>query len=126
MLSITGYLRNCPLGKDSMLRITLLDGLEQVTLKLEGSLVGIWVKETETAWRSAKSASAGRPLVLDLKAVNRVDQAGVYLLALLRQRGVRLVASGTAMAEIVRTIEKEWPRNEGESINGKATERKKT
>ena len=108
-----------------MLRITLLDGLEQVTLKLEGSLVGVWVKETEAAWRSAKAAAAGRPLVADLKAVSRVDQAGVYLLALLRQRGVLLVASGTAMAEIVRTIEKEWPRNEGESINGKATERKR-
>jgi hypothetical protein len=51
--------------------------------------------------------------------VNRFDQAGVYLLTLLRQRGVRLVASGTAMAEIVRTIEKEWPCNEGGSINGR-------
>lgn len=108
-----------------MLRITLLDELAQVTLKLEGNLVGVWVKETEAAWRSAKAAAAGRPLIADLKAVNRVDQAGVYLLALLRQRGVRLVAFGTAMAEIVRTIEKEWPRTEGESINGKATERKK-
>jgi anti-anti-sigma regulatory factor len=105
-----------------MLRITLLDGLEQVTLKLEGSLVGVWVKETEAAWRSAKAAVAGRSLVVDLRAVNHVDQAGVYLLALLRQRGVRLVASGTAMAAIVRTIEKDWARNEGDSINGKATE----
>jgi ABC-type transporter Mla MlaB component len=105
-----------------MLRITLLNGLEQVTLKLEGSIVGMWVKETESAWRSAKTATAGRPLVLDLKAVNRVDQAGVYLLALLHLRGVWLVACGTAMAEIVRTIEKEWPRNEGGSINGRATE----
>jgi ABC-type transporter Mla MlaB component len=109
-----------------MLRITLLDGLEQVTLKLEGSLVGIWVRETEVAWRSAKSATAGRPFVVDLRAVNRVDQAGVYLLALLRHHGIRLVASGTAMPEIVRTIETEWPRNEAECINGKASERKKT
>lgn len=109
-----------------MLRITLLDGLEHVTLKLEGSLAGVWVKETEAAWRSAKSGASGRRLVVDLRAVSRVDQAGVYLLALLRERGVRLVASGTAMAETVRTIEKEWPRNTGESINGKATEQKKT
>jgi len=33
-----------------MLKITLVEGLEQVTLKLEGSLVGVWVKETEAAW----------------------------------------------------------------------------
>lgn len=103
----------------TMLRITLLDGLEQVTLKREGSLVGVWVKETEAARRPAKAATAGRSLVVDSRAVNRVDQTGVYLLALLRQRGLRLVASGTAMAEIVRTIEKEWPWNEGETINGK-------
>lgn len=70
-----------------MLRITLLDGLKQVTLKLEGSLVGAWVKETEAAWRSAKAATAGRPLVVDLK-VNRVDQAGIYLLTLLRETRV--------------------------------------
>jgi hypothetical protein len=52
-----------PCSDETMLRITLLDGLEQVTLKLEGSLVGVWVKETEAAWRSAKAATAGRPLV---------------------------------------------------------------
>jgi anti-anti-sigma regulatory factor len=105
-----------------MLRITLLDGSEQVTLKLEGSLVGVWVKETEAVWRSAKATTAERPLVVDLRAVDRVDQAGVYLLALLRERGVRLVASGTAVAETMRTIAKDWARNEGDSTNGKATE----
>lgn len=99
-----------------MLRITLLDALEEVTLKLEGSLVGIWVKETETAWCSAQSALAARPLVVDMKAVDRVDQAGVYLLSLLRLKGARLVASGAAMTELVRSIETEWSRNEGKCI----------
>jgi hypothetical protein len=50
-----------------MLRITLLDGLEQVTLKREGRLVGIWVKETEAlaigkvgySWASACRGSEG-------------------------------------------------------------------
>lgn len=100
-----------------MLRITLLDEPEQVTLKLEGCLIGAWVKETETAWRSAQLASAGRPLVLDMRAVDRVDQAGFYLLALLRLEGMRLVASGAAMTELVRSIEKDWPRNESERIH---------
>jgi anti-anti-sigma regulatory factor len=77
-----------------MLRITLLDALDEVTLKLEGNLAGLWVKETETAWRSAQSTLIGRALVVDIKAVDRIDQAGFYLLALLRLKGVRLVASG--------------------------------
>jgi hypothetical protein len=51
-----------------MLRITLLDGLEQVTLKLEGSLVGIWVKRDGSclaigkvgySWASACRGSEG-------------------------------------------------------------------
>ena len=99
-----------------MLRITLLDSLEEVTLKLEGSLAGLWVKETETAWRSAKSALAGRPLVVDMKAVDRVDQAGVYLLALLHQQGAQLVASGAAMTELVRSIEPDWSWSMSESV----------
>lgn len=97
-----------------MLRITHLDALEEVTLKLEGSLVGIWVKEMEAVWCSAQSTLAGRPLVVDMKAVDRVDQAGVYLLSLLRLKGVRLVASGAAMTELVRSIEREWSRIKGE------------
>lgn len=95
-----------------MLRITLLDEPEEFTLKLEGSLIGLWVNETETAWRSARSAVVGRPLVVDIKAVDRVDQAGVYLLALLHLEGMRLVASGAAMTELVRSIEKEWSLNQ--------------
>jgi ABC-type transporter Mla MlaB component len=105
------------LGKNAMLRITLLDALEEVTLVLEGSLVGLWVTETETAWRSTQSALAGRPLVVDLKAVDRIDQAGVYLLSLLRLKGARLVASGAAMTELVRNIEKEWSRSENKRIH---------
>jgi len=93
-----------------MLRITLLDELQQVTLKLEGCLAGFWVKETETAWRSAQSGLERRPLVVDMKAVDRVDQAGAYLLALLYQQGVRFIASGTAMTELVRSIAEEWPQ----------------
>jgi ABC-type transporter Mla MlaB component len=78
-----------------MLRITLHDELDRVTLKLEGNLVRIWVSELETAWRSAASGLAGRSLHLDMRAVDHVDQAGVFLLALLRQRGVQLTVSGT-------------------------------
>jgi hypothetical protein len=62
---------------------------------------------------------------MEFKAVNRVDQAGVYLLALPRQRGVRLVASGTAMAEIVRTIEKEWPGTRNPSTEKQRNGRKR-
>ena len=37
-----------------MLRITVQDEPDQVTLKLEGNLDGIWVTELEDSWRTAQ------------------------------------------------------------------------
>ena len=87
-----------------MLRIWHQDELNRVTLKLEGSLAGIWVTELEGICRYAASQMEGRTLYLVMGDVERVDRAGAYLLALLHNRGVRLVASGTAMTELVRNI----------------------
>ena len=96
-----------------MLRITSLDELDRVTLKLEGSLAGIWVAELEGTWRGIYSQLEGRPLYLNMNRVEHVDRAGAYLLALLRQRGAQLVTSGTLMTELVRSIEEDWPCIEG-------------
>ncbi len=92
-----------------MLRITVQDEPDQVTLKLEGNLDGIWVAELEDSWRAANSKFADRSLRLDLTAVDRVDSAGNYLLALLRRSGVQLIASGVAMTELVRSVARDWP-----------------
>jgi len=94
-----------------MLRISVEDEPRQVTLKLEGKLVGAWVKELEDAWREADAGRHGRPLFLDCSAVEHVDQAGEYLLALVARRGVRLIASGVAMRELCRKIDAGWPHS---------------
>jgi ABC-type transporter Mla MlaB component len=91
-----------------MLRITVQDTPKQVTLKLEGSLTGSWVMELEDCWRAASSNLTSRVLCLDLNAVDNVDNAGRYLLALLHERGVRLMASGLVMTELVASIHEEW------------------
>jgi ABC-type transporter Mla MlaB component len=93
----------------AMLRISAEAGLQRVTLRLEGRLTGIWVKELEDAWREAESTRNGRPLFLDCSAVDHVDQAGEYLLALAAWRGVQLTASGIAMRELCRKIAAGWP-----------------
>jgi ABC-type transporter Mla MlaB component len=92
-----------------MLRITLQEEPDRITLRLEGTLDGIWVTELEDSWRAAESTFNGRSFRLDLTAVDRVDRAGNYLLALLRRSGVELIASGVAMTERVRTIARDWP-----------------
>ena len=91
-----------------MLRITVHDTPQQVTLKLEGRLTGSWIMELEDSWRSASLNLAGRLLFLDLTEVDSVDSAGTYLLALLHNRGVQLIASGLVMTELVAGIEEQW------------------
>ena len=58
------------------------------------------------------SIGGDRRLYLDLTAVGHVDRAGKYLLALLRCSGTDLIASGTLMTELVRTIAGDWPVKE--------------
>jgi len=94
-----------------MLRITVKPELDVIRVKLEGELAGTWVSELEDSWRAAHSIRGDRPLHLDLTAVNHVDGAGKYLLALLRCSGAHLIASGTLMTELVRTIAGDWPVN---------------
>jgi anti-anti-sigma regulatory factor len=93
-----------------MLRITVHDTPKQVTLKLEGSLTGIWVMELEDSWRDASSTAGSRRLCLDLTSVDSVDNAGKYLLALLHDRGVELIASGLVMTDLVASIDEGWRR----------------
>jgi anti-anti-sigma regulatory factor len=93
----------------AMLRITVEEEPRQITLRLEGRLAGAWVKELEDAWREVDSQRNARFLLLDFSAVDHVDQAGEYLLALMARRGVQLVASGVAMSELSRKIAAGWP-----------------
>jgi ABC-type transporter Mla MlaB component len=92
-----------------MLKITTQDESYQVTLRLEGSVAGTWVTELEDSWRAVSPTLDGRPLCVHLTEVGHVDNAGRYLLALLRYRGVLLAADGIVMTELVRTIEEDWP-----------------
>jgi ABC-type transporter Mla MlaB component len=85
------------------------DQPEQVTLKLEGQLIGAWVAEVENAWRTANSILVGRSLYLDLNSVDHVDGAGKYLLALIARSGTQLMASGPEMKDLLQAIAKEWP-----------------
>lgn len=95
-----------------MLRITVQPSPVQVRLKLEGNLRGAWVRELEDCWRSENSRLSGRPLCLDLTAVERVDTAGRYLLALIYRNGAELIASGMVMTEFIRSLEGDWPLTE--------------
>jgi ABC-type transporter Mla MlaB component len=102
-----------------MLKISIQDEPNLVTMKLEGSLAGTWVIELEDSWRAVSPKLADRQLRLHLAEVQRVDTAGRYLLALLRDRGAHLTAEGVVMVEVVRTIAHDWPSSPAQAQDGR-------
>jgi hypothetical protein len=70
-------------------------------LKLEGKLVGAWVRELERVWQSA---SAQERILVDLCSVSFVDDLGKELLSQMYRRGARLVAGTPLMKQIVEEI----------------------
>jgi hypothetical protein len=87
-----------------MLRITPQPAGTDYVLKLEGALIGPWVSEAAITWIDIATAQPGRRILIDLTDVNRVDQRGRELMALMYCAGVRFVAQGFVMPEIVREI----------------------
>jgi anti-anti-sigma regulatory factor len=84
-----------------MLKITVHDDTGQLCLELEGRLAGAWVYELEHCWRTAQASHPNRRFAVDLTSVTFIDQAGRYLLQLMRHDGVSFVASGLMIQDIL-------------------------
>lgn len=63
------------------LKITIQDGAESVTLKIEGRVVGPTVRELNGAWQDLAPSLASRKLSVDLRGVTFIDAAGRNVLA---------------------------------------------
>jgi hypothetical protein len=95
-----------------MLKITMHDAAGPLRLELEGRLAGAWVCELEHCWHTAKASHPNRKCSVDLTSVTFIDQAGRYLLQLMHRDGVRLVAPGLMLQDILdhTTGTTEWGR----------------
>ena len=76
-----------------MLKITASQNLETRTFKLEGRLVGLWVKELERCWHEAASGTRADSIRVELVAVTFVDIAGRELLRLMIRHGAQVVGA---------------------------------
>jgi anti-anti-sigma regulatory factor len=82
-----------------VLRITRLSRKgRDLTIKLEGAIVGAWVGAT----RDACATRGRRPRRLDLAAVTYVDAAGLQLLRDLLAEGVKIDACSSFVGELLR------------------------
>src|SRR5262245_47113957 len=85
-----------------MLRITVHERPESLTLQLEGKLAGPWVREVEACWRRALLTSQpGAVLRFDLTGLTAIDAAGKALLAAAHGHGAEFVASGCLTRAVV-------------------------
>lgn len=94
-----------------MLKITVHLDATNVVFQLEGKLAGAWVMELEQQWRETTSKAACKTVQFDLDNVQHVDNAGKYLLALLRYQRVQLTGRGLEIGELLQSICAEWPVN---------------
>jgi anti-anti-sigma regulatory factor len=88
-----------------MLRITEERVPGRLVLKLEGRFLGDWVPEVDACWHAA--TAAGQPpssIWVDLTDVCLVDVAGQQLLAKMHRAGVKFVARGCLIPELVREL----------------------
>jgi hypothetical protein len=86
-----------------MLRITAQSADDELFVKLEGCLAGPWVRELDTCWR--EMAGPHDRVRVDLRDVCHVDNAGRELLAVMFRAGVRFMARGCDLPELLREIE---------------------
>ena len=85
-----------------MLKITQHEAVNEITLNLEGRLVGPWVAELEDI--CARCYAAARGLRLRLADVEFADRNGIALLRSLRANGVELAGSSPFLEEQMRTV----------------------
>jgi anti-anti-sigma regulatory factor len=88
----------------TMLRITVHDNPELVTLQVEGTLAASLVPELERCWEATHSVDPGRAVRIDLRGVTYVDESGKKLLAALHAQGAEFAAAGCCMKAIVAEI----------------------
>jgi len=87
-----------------MLRITVNNDIGATRLKIEGRLMGAWVRELESCWRQVMTTQPPPRILVELTDVSFVDEEGGKLLKLMAASGVELVAVDILMKALVEEI----------------------
>ena len=81
------------------MKITIHNEPDSLRLKLEGTVVGPWVREFDKTWQNLAPSLESRKLVVDLCGVLHMDSAARQLLAqIYKQTGADLLTN-TPMTE---------------------------
>lgn len=88
-----------------MLRISIVERLEDTQIKLEGRVSGPWTAELNRVWVESAAQLAGKVLVLDLRDVTYADADATRLLReIYAQTHAELIAGTVSTRFLAETI----------------------
>jgi len=87
-----------------MMRITVHHALRALTFRLEGKLVGPWVRELKECWRAALAGQREPNVRVDLTEVTFIDAGGRDCLAAMHRQGAEFIAADCLMKAVVAEI----------------------
>jgi hypothetical protein len=87
-----------------MLRITVHDNPLAVTLQLEGSLAGPWLRELMGCWQSILARQRRPVLRVDLTGATYIGAAGKECLAAMHRQGAEFITADCQTKGIVADI----------------------
>jgi hypothetical protein len=83
-----------------MLRITIHDETNRMTMELEGRVAGPWVEELDRAWHSVESQGNMKDLCIDIRNVTFVDAKGKDVLRRIYQGTGASFLANTPLTEM--------------------------
>jgi hypothetical protein len=93
-----------------MFRISIADTPSQRKLIVEGTLVGPWVAELGTTWRSASQDLGRRKLVIDLCNLTVISREGEDAILALMKEGVKFSCGGVLIRHVLKQLERKKPQ----------------
>jgi outer membrane protein TolC len=87
-----------------MLRVTTEACGQEVRLKVEGKLAGLWVEELRRCWVVNAGIYKNQPLAVDLTGLTFIDAQGKELLCWIYQSGGKLVGSGLMTKSVIEEV----------------------
>ena len=87
-----------------MLRITVQNDEQTVTLQLEGRLAGPWLEELDETFQRALAGKRQPKIEVDLTGLISIDRGGKTYLESMHHRGVEFIVGDCEMKSIVDEI----------------------
>lgn len=84
--------------------ITTQIGAQSLTLRLQGQLASVWVRELAAAWSSIFASFSEISILVDIAGVTFVDAPGLELLTIMARHGAAIVAPGSLNQDLVEEI----------------------